>query len=170
MSAEAFAAAEVTAAVEAVEATEATEATDGKYIVVGVDGSENSREALAWALSHAALIGARVECLFAWDFPLMWGAEEDWFIPDDAWQPEQDGRRMLADVLTEITGTAPAVPVRARTVRAGAVQSLLDAAEGAELLVVGHRSHNVRTELLHRSVSTRVARLAPCPVVVVNTR
>lgn len=155
---------------EAPTAPEAAVAAEGKHIVVGVDGSENSREALAWALSHAELIGARVECLFAWDFPLMWGADEDWFVPDDVWQPEEEGRRMLTDVLAEIAGTTPAVPVRAHTVRAGAVQSLLDAAEGAELLVVGHRSHNTLTELLHRSVSARVARLAPCPVVVVNTR
>jgi hypothetical protein len=42
---------------------------DGRRIVVGVDGSGPSRAALIWAARHAALTGAVVEAVIAWEHP-----------------------------------------------------------------------------------------------------
>jgi nucleotide-binding universal stress UspA family protein len=42
---------------------------DGDRIVVGVDGSDSSKEALAWAVRQAALTGAVVDAVTAWQIP-----------------------------------------------------------------------------------------------------
>ena len=42
---------------------------DTASIVVGVDGSEASLDALRWALTHAASTGATVRAVTAWAFP-----------------------------------------------------------------------------------------------------
>ena len=45
-------------------------ATSAKpFIVVGVDGSEQSVKALKWAVEHAQLLGANVHAIGVWDVP-----------------------------------------------------------------------------------------------------
>lgn len=138
--------------------------------VVSVDGSESSRKALAWALTQADLVGALVDCVFVWDFLHLWDVEGEWSVPDDVWAPERDGQRMLTNVLAEVAGPQPAVPVTARTIRGAAAAALLEAAKGADLLVVGSRGHSALTEFVLGSVSLRVIHLAPCPVVVIPAK
>jgi nucleotide-binding universal stress UspA family protein len=55
-------------------------------IVVGVDGSGQSLQALRWGAHLAAVFGARVDAVTAWDFPAgyAWSA-----VPSD-WDPAQD--------------------------------------------------------------------------------
>lgn len=43
-------------------------------IVVGVDGSPASRDALGWAVRQAHLTGAAVEAVAAWEYPAMYAA------------------------------------------------------------------------------------------------
>jgi nucleotide-binding universal stress UspA family protein len=47
--------------------------------------------------------------------------------------------------------------------------ALIEAAEGAELLVVGGRGHSELAEMLLGSVSLHCVARAPCPVVVVHS-
>ncbi|WP_435879782.1 universal stress protein [Streptomyces werraensis] len=47
---------------------------DQDHIVVGVDGSPSSREALRWAARQAALTGGTVLALTSWDYPQYHGA------------------------------------------------------------------------------------------------
>jgi nucleotide-binding universal stress UspA family protein len=42
-------------------------------VVVGVDGSEESRLALRWAFEYAQISGVPVEVLMAWDIPPTYG-------------------------------------------------------------------------------------------------
>lgn len=42
-------------------------------IVVGVDGSPHSRQALLWALHQARLTGQPVEAVISWSIPVDWG-------------------------------------------------------------------------------------------------
>jgi len=43
------------------------------YIVVGVDGSGCSKDALRWAARQAELTGATVDAIMAWRFPAFYG-------------------------------------------------------------------------------------------------
>lgn len=138
-------------------------------IVVGVDRSDSSREALRWAIRQAGLTGATVEAVIAWHLPLPVGAS--------AWAPlmaleAADLGKLAEKVLTEAIGSA-AVPGGAvriiPVVREGnAAQVLIDAAGGAELLVVGSRGYGGFTEALLGSVSQHCVHHAPCPVVIIR--
>ncbi|WP_317620853.1 universal stress protein [Streptomyces sp. CBMA123] len=62
------------------------------------------------------------------------------------------------------------VEIRTRVQEGGAAACLLDAARGAELLVVGSRGHGGFTGALLGSVGQHCVQHAPCPVVVVRHR
>ena len=53
-------------------------------IVVGVDDSEGSADALRWAVSEAKLRGAKVRAVFAWGYPVYTGLEGAAFYLDPA--------------------------------------------------------------------------------------
>ena len=42
-------------------------------IVVGVDGSDGSKEALRWAIRQAELTGAELDAVIAWEYPAFFG-------------------------------------------------------------------------------------------------
>jgi nucleotide-binding universal stress UspA family protein len=137
-------------------------------IVVGVDGSPSSSAALAWAVRQAGLTGASVEAVIAWHAPAMAGAapfgpgvREDW-----------DYGEWAASALTRVIKQTvdPDGPVRvSATVREGNVaQVLLEAANGADLLVVGSRGHGGFAEALLGSVGQACVHHAQCPVVIVR--
>lgn len=136
-------------------------------VVVGVDGSPSSHEALRWAVRHAALIGGVVDAVGAWEPPSHVG----WSAPvvDPAFDRELAERR-FADELDAVLGATPptGVPIRRAMVEGDPSDVLLDAARGAELLVVGSHGHSGFTRFLVGSVSTRCAQHAPCPVVIVR--
>jgi nucleotide-binding universal stress UspA family protein len=142
----------------------ATQTTkDQRRIVVAVDGSPSSNEALAWAVRQAALTGSVVEAVTAWHYPTDVGeyayvGETDWAanalsIQDTA----------VKEVLGDDTGSL----IRG-IVQGHPVPVLLAAAVGAELLVMGSRGHGGFTGLLLGSVSEHVVGHAPCAVVVVR--
>lgn len=60
------------------------------------------------------------------------------------------------------------VPVEEHLVRGNAVQALITASEGAELLVVGNRGRGGFARLLLGSVSQQCALHASCPVVILR--
>jgi nucleotide-binding universal stress UspA family protein len=114
------------------------EQTPGGRIVVGVDGSSSSKAALVWAVRQAQLTGASVEAVIAWHYPVLAGGVA--FAP--LWVLEgADFADFAATVLTEAIEetVAPDERVKISTaIREGnAAQVLLDAADGADLLVAG---------------------------------
>jgi nucleotide-binding universal stress UspA family protein len=135
---------------------------DRGRIVAGVDGSESSKAALRWALRQAELTGAAVDAVTAWDIPVTYGWTP---IPDSA-DLEGAARKMLSDVLAEVAGAG--AEVRPLVVQGNAARVLLDAAKGADLLVVGTRGHGGFTEALLGSVSQHCVHHAACPVVIVR--
>lgn len=141
----------------------------GRRIVVGVDGSPSSKAALAWAVRQAGLTGASVDAVIAWHYPAMVGGVP--FAPNGAMYTA-DYAEFAAKVLTGLVGETvdPDGPVKvSSTVREGpAAQVLLDAADGADLLVVGSRGHGGFTEALLGSVSQACVHHARCPVVIVR--
>ncbi len=141
----------------------------GRRVVVGVDGSPSSKAALAWALRQAEETHAGVEAVIAWHYPATVAG-----VPFAPIGPLEDGgyddfaARVLSDALRETVD--PHGPVKvSSTVREGnPARVLLDASEGAELLVVGSRGHGGFAEALLGSVSQACVQHAQCPVVIVR--
>lgn len=134
-------------------------------IVVGVDGSEESRAALEWAITEARLRQARIHLVTAWYYPPMASAVGDGVF-DDTFRNASE--RTLADFVATVTDAG--VPVTGDVVENTPAGALLDAARGADLLIVGSRGHGGFTGLLLGSVSAHLAHHAPCPVLIVRPR
>jgi nucleotide-binding universal stress UspA family protein len=130
-------------------------------IVVGVDGSEGSRRALRWAVEEARVRGARVRAVLAWTYL---DQPTGGF---DAAYGEPDARALLDEVLGEGVRDGADVDVERVVVCDLPARALLDAARGADLLVVGSRGIGGFKGLLLGSVGQQVAQHARCPIVVV---
>ncbi|HEX6967990.1 MAG TPA: universal stress protein [Micromonosporaceae bacterium] len=136
----------------------------GERIVVGVDGSPSAGAALRWALDQARLTGAAVDALIAWEFPLF-AAGGVLLPPQD---PESAARRVLDAAVADAPRTG--VEVRCHVEPGHPAQALVEAAEGAGLLVVGSRGRGTFKAALLGSVAAYCVQHAPCPVVVVRGR
>ena len=134
-------------------------------VVVGVDGSSSSVNALRWAARYAEMTGAQLEVISAWDVPssYLWTA-----LPMDAYDGGQATDIALTKTIDD-TFASKRPDGLALIVRQGsAANVLIDASVGAELLVVGCRGLGGFRSLLIGSVSARVAEHAHCPVLVVH--
>lgn len=138
-------------------------------VVVGVDGSPVSEEAVAFAFEEASLHGAPLVAVSAWtDFPVD-GAYASLFTVD--WpRVEDEQHRVLAERLAGWQEKHPDVEVTRTVVRDRPVRALLDAAEGARLLVVGSRGRGGLTGMLLGSTSQSLVHHASCPLAVVRPR
>jgi nucleotide-binding universal stress UspA family protein len=137
-------------------------------IVVGVDGSEASKDALRWALEEARLRQSSLRAVYAWLYPQIGGRG---YIPSELLDPEllrQTAQERLDELVAEVAGESPDVELERVASEGPAAQVLVEAAEEAELLVVGSRGHGGFTGLLLGSVSQQCAHHAPCPVVIVR--
>lgn len=133
-------------------------------IVVGVDGSANSEQALRWAARLAADFGARLDAVTAWDFPASYGFGS---VPQD-WDPAGDMRKVLGETVRAVFGDHPPAGLQRQVREGGAAQVLIAASQGAIMLVVGSRGHGGFAGLLLGSVSANVAEHAQCPVLVIH--
>lgn len=132
-------------------------------VVVGVDGSPSSLHALEWAVQRATLTRAVVEAVTAWHYP---AAVAGYHVKDRIdWKANAQAVQDTA--VKEALGDEATSLVR-RVVQGHPVRVLLDAAEGADLLVVGSRGYGGFTALLLGSVSGQAVAHAPCTVVVVR--
>jgi nucleotide-binding universal stress UspA family protein len=143
--------------------TEAPGAGAGR-VVVGVDGSPSSGQALRWGARAAAAFGAGLDAVTAWEFPAGYGFGS---VPS-GWDPEQDMRTVLDQTVQEVFGDQPPAGLRRLTQEGGAAKVLLDASASAIMLVVGSRGHGGFAGLLLGSVSSNVAEHASCPVLVIH--
>jgi len=141
--------------------------SNARRIVVGIDESDASVDALRWAVSDASRDGAFVDVVGVWDVePVNLGLEQgvlttphgqpaerlarldqviDWI------QPERDGVRYEVELLSGDTGVA-----------------LVDRAHGADLLVLG-KPHRLGVPFGSHTVN-HVLKHATCPVVLVPSR
>ncbi|MEW2582954.1 universal stress protein [Streptomyces virginiae] len=134
-------------------------------IVVGVDGSPSSQAALRWAVRYAGLVGGRVDAVTAWEVP----GEASWSAPAvDATFDEEEAERLLVEEVRTVLGEDGASLVHERLVHGHPVEALVDAAAGADMLVVGSRGRGGFRRALLGSVSQQVALHAPCPVTIVR--
>jgi nucleotide-binding universal stress UspA family protein len=120
-------------------------------VVVGVDGSEASLEALRLALREARLRGASLRAVHVW--------HED----------EEEARRLLAGAIDAVADDTAGVEIERVLHRSTSpATALAEEAEHADLLVLGTRGRGGLHELLDGSVSFDCRRHAACPVMVVT--
>jgi nucleotide-binding universal stress UspA family protein len=138
-------------------------------IVAAVDGSPSSVSALRWAIRQAGLTGATVDAVIAWRYPPAAGGY-GWASTgtEEGFNFQKNAEVTLADAISSTIDPGSRVPVSARVVEGNAAQVLLDAADGADLLVVGSRGHGGFTDALLGSVSQHCVHHAHCPVVVIR--
>jgi nucleotide-binding universal stress UspA family protein len=137
---------------------------DGR-IVVGVDGSDSSLEALRWALTEAELRNAAVDVIHSWHVVYYGDMAGGLPYPEEVFASA--ARDVLDKALTAVAEEAKTVKVTGRLEQGSAVPTLLLAAESADLVVVGRRGHGGFLSLVMGSVATQVSSHAKCPVVVV---
>jgi nucleotide-binding universal stress UspA family protein len=134
-------------------------------IVVGVDGSEGSRHALRWAARQAELTGATLEVVTAWEYPVTYG----WVpVPPEDYALEDFATKSQADAITEVLGDKAPATLKRTVLRGHPAEVLVQASEGADLLVVGSRGYGGFTDAMLGSVSTFAIHHAHGPVTVIR--
>lgn len=134
-------------------------------IVVGVDGSDESKEALRWAAQQARYTGATVDVVTAWQLPLGFGWPAG--LPED-YNPEEDAMHVLDAVIEEVLGPSPDVEIKRLVEEGQAAAALLRLSKGARVLVVGSRGRGGFTGMLLGSTSQQIVQHASCPAVVIR--
>jgi len=143
-------------------------------IVVGVDGSDASQEALRWAAEEARLRSVPLVAVHAWSFvpPQPIGDPGMLAMPagDLPGQlgAESDAARIALDGAVEDVLGADA-EVERKLVEGDAGEALVAESGSAQLVVVGSHGRSGFKAALLGSVSRHVANHAACPVVVVKT-
>lgn len=135
--------------------------------MVGVDGSQPSRAALRWAAEEARFREMTLDVVLAWRHPY------STFVPafDVPGVEELEGaaRATLLDLMRgEQLAESSDPAANAIPIEGPAAPALVEAAIGADLLVVGARGMGAFRGMLLGSVSQHCVTHAPCSVVVVR--
>jgi nucleotide-binding universal stress UspA family protein len=142
-------------------------------IVVGVDGSELGRAALEWAVAEARLRDASVVAVHAWEFVPPPSLTEPGLVPmpagdlaDDLERERDAAGAVLEEAVDQVD--TDGVQIESLLAETAAGDALVDAAGGADLVVVGSHGRGGLASALLGSVSGHVVRHAPCPVVILR--
>jgi nucleotide-binding universal stress UspA family protein len=132
-------------------------------IVVGVDGSDGSKNALRWAKRISEATGASIDVIGAWEVTSDYGWSA---LPP--YVPVEDVDKELNTAVDEVFGHERPADIRLLTRQGGAAHVLTEASRDAFMVVVGSRGHGGFAGLLLGSVSSKVAEHSSCPVLVVH--
>lgn len=141
-------------------------------ILVGIDGSEGSRRALAWAIEEAAARGAAIDAV-----TVCRGGGDDtaekyspYITSHQMYRPPHvrvDAARLsLLAAVSEVAGEHPDI-IAPHVLEGDPAETLCRLAKDADLLVVGARGQGTFEALLLGSVSSRCAHHSPAPVAIV---
>lgn len=137
-------------------------------VVVGVDGSELSTKAVAFAFEEADRRDASLVAVHAWLFPTPVGPGDILPLVYDLDAAEGEEERTLAESIAGFADRYPQVPVRHRVVRGSPGRVLVEASKGAQLVVVGAHGRGAFGGLLLGSVSHAVLHHGHSPLVIVR--
>jgi nucleotide-binding universal stress UspA family protein len=136
---------------------------NAQLVVVGVDGSEESIEALRWAASYGKSIGAKVVAVKSWHYP--------WAMQTAPEQIDVSVEQQVKSELDDAVNKAGVTSEVESSVREGhASLVLVNASKEADLLVVGSKGHGAFHGMLLGSVTQHCVTSSECPVVVVRPR
>lgn len=133
-------------------------------IVVGVDGSETSRDALVWAIDYAAAKGAAVQPVIAWQRTFDYGSDRYWPVDEAI---AEAALKRLAAVIAEVGDRDRSVIMDPLVLEGDPGKVLCEQSAGADLLVVGSRGLGGFAGLMLGSVSTKCVHHSHCPVVII---
>jgi len=140
------------------------------FIVVGVDGSPDSRAALEYAVTEARLRGARVKVVAAYSFPEYSALGQPYPVLVTPEQIEADVVGAVREVVDEVLAGEEHPPAVTVSVHSGdAADVLTRSASDAVALVVGHRGRGAVASTVLGSVGLRCVLHARCPVTIVGT-
>jgi nucleotide-binding universal stress UspA family protein len=144
------------------------EARSGTFIAVGVDGSEVSNHAVAFAFEEASLRGVPLAVVHAWHFPVSTGPGDMLPLVYDQEELAADEERFATEATAGWSERYPDVEVIRRIHRGHPAKALVEESDRAELVVVGSRGRGGFTGLLLGSVSQAVLHHSHCPVAIVH--
>ena len=139
-------------------------------VVVGLDGSPASEQALAYAFKAASRAGAALLAVHAWGdlgakkFGLAQAVER---VVEEI---EAAVQRMLAEQLGGWPEKYPDVAVERKVIHQRPAAALIELGHRARMIVVGSRGRGGFARLLLGSVSQAVVRHATCPVAVCHRK
>jgi len=135
-------------------------------ILVGVDGSEESLEAVRWAVDYARKVDGSLVAIKTWHYP--------WAMQTAPAQIDTEMKDQTRDELNQAIVKSGAdtagVDLTISVEEGHASQVLVRESAGADLLVLGSRGHTPFTGMLVGSVSLHCVHASQCPVVVVRKR
>jgi nucleotide-binding universal stress UspA family protein len=134
-------------------------------VLLGVDGSDASRETSRFAVSEAKRWQTGLHIVHAFS---EWEPTPGTEIEQDRGSEEREA--WLAAFVCDPIGETTDVGVTESMVEDDPVPALLAAARDDDLLVVGSRGHGGFAELMLGSVGPQCAHHASCPVVIVRGR
>ena len=140
-------------------------------IVVGVDGSPESGAAIEFAMREAMRSGAWLRVVAAAQLAEYWTIA---YGTVDLPSPEEviaDTKRLARQTLDEVVNDHPELAAVEFTVEAIAGSPgpvLVDASQGADLLVLGHRGRGAVRSALLGSVGLHCVLHATCPTTIVR--
>lgn len=141
-------------------------------IVVGVDGSEHSLDALRWAVEEAALRKTTVLVISAWTYPVVIADGMAGGAYVGGLNPDELAASARSNLEAAVSSACPDPATRANlelvVVEGSPGRALVEASKDADLLVVGSRGHGGFANLLLGSVSSQCVHHAHCPVTVIR--
>lgn len=143
----------------------------GGRILVAVDGSAASKEALRTAAHLATMTGATIDAVNVWDYPFAYAYGEGHargMGMESGWSPENGAHKMLTATVDDVFGPDRPAGLQTTLIHGHAVEQILKQAEGASLIVIGSRGHGGFAGLMLGSVSMKCAAAAKCPVLIVH--
>ena len=157
---------------------EETEMDATGAVVVGVDGSPQSGVALEHALEEAARRGALLRVIAAVPAPEYWGPaygmgsygmgtplSREQIVADVQAATQRTGDELVASRAELAAGVEISVEARMGV----PAEVLIEASDGAAVLVLGHRGRGALSSALLGSVGLACVLHATCPVTVVRT-
>jgi nucleotide-binding universal stress UspA family protein len=138
-------------------------------IVVGIDGSHNAGRALEWAMAEAATRNAELTVITVNSVPVGYWSGHPVTVPSDEVKVAEARKAAEAAVtnVAEALGDSQPASVTVIAVNGFPAQTLINASENCDLLVVGTRGGGGFGSLVMGSICNQVVHHAKCPVVVV---
>ncbi|CAM04810.1 nucleotide-binding universal stress UspA family protein [Saccharopolyspora erythraea NRRL 2338] len=133
-------------------------------VIAGIDGSEESGNALRWAAEYVQRVGGIVHAITVWSQPVQFGYR----LPTPDAELETRARNSLETITEPVKAAYPDVDIRPRLVRGQIIDEFVGLTEQADLLVLGNKGHGAFTGMMVGSVALKLVHHAKCPVLVVR--